>query len=427
MPIMTAMDDNVGHGTLTLGGLMLDLERRELRDASGAPATLRPQALAVLLHLARHTGQAVDKDELLQAVWGAVVVTEDSLVKCIGEIRRALHDHAHRIVRTEPKRGYRLIADAPAPVAPAEADFRQEIRYCIAPDGVRIAYASSGAGRLLVRAAHWMLHLDWDWRSEAMGARIRELSQRFRLVRYDGRGCGLSDRDVLPATLDEHVGDLECVVDAAGLERFALLGISGGGATSIRYAARHPERVTHLVLAGATVLGALRRGVSPQHVDALARLMEDGWGLDNAAFRQLFTSQFWPGATPQQLDSYNQLQRLTCSPRAAAAMLRRNGNLDATADLPKVRCPTLVMHSPRDLMAPFEQGQLIAASIPGARLELLDTPNHTPLPGEPAFAQFMRAIDEFVDGAGNVRSLPRVDSRPALHRVDSLPRPARSK
>jgi pimeloyl-ACP methyl ester carboxylesterase/DNA-binding winged helix-turn-helix (wHTH) protein len=388
---------------VSLADFALDTAQRELRDAAGNLMPLRPQSMAVLLHLARRLGSAVDKDELLREVWPDVVVTEDSLVKCIGEIRRALGDGEHRVVRTEPKRGYRLMA-TPAPASSSEAasdapDFAQEIRYCTTADNVSIAWARSGHGLPLVRTAHWMTHLDWDWRSGVFGPRIRALAQRYCLIRYDGRSYGLSQSDAQPGTLDESVLDLEAVVDAAGLRRFALFGPSGGAAIAVRYAARHPERVTQLVTMGGFVRGSQRRGEHSwprDRFDAFARLLEDGWGQDNDAFRQLVTSMLWPGATAVEMQSFNHLQRIASPPRSAALLMRRINESDASADLPHVRCPTLVLHSPRDARVPFDEARLIASSIPGARLQTFDSPNHTPLPSEPAYAQVMRAIEHFV-------------------------------
>ncbi len=405
---MQAKDPN----TLALSGFVLDLEQLELRDPSGTTVALRPQAIAVLLFLARNASRMVTRDELMRAVWPDVIVTDDSLVQCIKEIRRALQDDEHRIIRTEPKRGYRLVppgSGETAPgLAPGEESFHQDIRFAKTSDGIRIAFAISGAGLPLVRAAHWMTHLDWDWRSGVFGPLIQALSRRFRFVRYDGRGCGLSDRNVAPGTLDESVGDLEAVVDAAGLQRFALFGPSGGAAIAIRYAARHPERVSRLVLLGGFARGALRRAersMSPETFGAMARLIEEGWGQDNPAFRQLITSLLWPGATAEQMQSFNHLQRVGCSPRAAAELLRRVNEFDASSDLTRVRCPTLVLHSPHDSRVPFEEGRLIASTIEGARLELFDSPNHTPLPDEPASEQVRRSIEEFVHGGADVHVL----------------------
>lgn len=397
------MDRDHQEGILQLASYVLDFERRELRTNSGAIVPLRPQSLEVLLCLARRAGQVVRKDELLETVWAGVVVTEDSLVKCIGDIRCALQDDEHRLVRTEPKRGYRLMVDFRPGDPPAEHDFPQQIRFCTTHDGARIAWATVGEGLPLVRAAHWMTHLDWDWRSETLGPRLRRFAKHFRLVRYDGRGCGLSDRDAAPATLDESIADLQAVIDAAGLSEVALLGASGGAAIAIRYAARHPERVRCLALLGGFARGALRRGVPPETVAAMGRLIEDGWGQDNPAFRQLVTTMMWPAASPAQVQSFNHLQRMACAPAAAAALHRAIAGFDAVGDMPGVRCPTLVMHSQHDSRIPFEEGRLMASIIPNARLEVFDSQNHTPLSGEPAFGQVSRWIEEFVDAAWEVR------------------------
>jgi pimeloyl-ACP methyl ester carboxylesterase/DNA-binding winged helix-turn-helix (wHTH) protein len=401
-----------GHARpIALPGFVFDPAPPDLRSSAGASLTLRPQTLAVLACLARRAGELVSKDELMRSVWPDVVVTDDSLVQCIAELRKALGDTTHRIIRTEPKRGYRLVAQAqPHDLAGSLAlsDFKQDIHFATAPDGVRIAYALSGDGPPLVRAPHWMTHLDWDWRSSVLGPRIQAWSREFRLLRYDARGLGLSDRGVIAETLDQWVDDLETVVNAAGLERFALIGPSGGGMVAIRYAARHPRRVSHLLLIGATARGSRRRGeqsMSQADFDAMLRLIEYGWGQDNAAYRQISTSMLWPGASTEQMQSFNHLQRVSCEPRPAADQMRAMSQMDCTGDLSLVRCPTLVLHSPHDARVPFEEGRLIAASIPGARLEPFDSPNHTPLIGEPAFEQVGRLTEEFLLGTNNVDAL----------------------
>jgi pimeloyl-ACP methyl ester carboxylesterase/DNA-binding CsgD family transcriptional regulator len=278
------------------------------------------------------------------------------------------------------------------------AAFRQQIRFAPAPDGVKIAYAESGQGLPLVRAAHWMTHLEWDWQTPVWGPYVKALSAHHRLIRYDPRGCGLSDRDVT-VDFEQLVGDLATVVDAAGLEQFALIGASQGGAASVAYAARHPERVTHLVLLDAFVRGPLVRQPGPAQqevIDAMARLVRTGWGQDNPAFRQMFTSQFFPGATREQADAFNDLQRLSCEPAHAERLVRANAAIDASAHLAGVRCPTLVMHCRGDARVPFEEGRFIAAGIAGARFEPLDSMNHTPLAGEAAFDHMMALVHEFV-------------------------------
>jgi pimeloyl-ACP methyl ester carboxylesterase len=408
------MPSDATNTPLELAGFSFDPARLELLDATGAPVPLRAQALAVLGCLARQRGHVVTRDELMCAVWRDVVVTDGSLAQCINEIRHALSDSAHRLVQTVPKRGYRLVADS-VPSAPAHG-FEQTIGFATSDDGARIAYAASGAGPVLLRAPHWMTHIEWDWRSLVYGPWIEGLSRRFRYVRYDCRNWGLSDRGVAPATLQLAASDMAAVADAAGLRRFALLGISGGGAIAIRYAALHPERVSHLVLVGGYARGSLHRGaasITPQHLDAFCRLVEEGWAQDNAAFRQIMTSQMYPGASAEEMRSFNDMQRVSCTPHEAASIRRVFADADATAHLREVRCPTLVLHNPRDAMVPFEEGRLVASGIAGARLVPFESQNHVPLCGEPAFALMNRLIDEFVLGRGASAFEPRTSKAAA--------------
>jgi pimeloyl-ACP methyl ester carboxylesterase/DNA-binding winged helix-turn-helix (wHTH) protein len=393
---------------LVLAGLTFDPARLELLDAAGTPVPLRAQALAVLGCLARRRGHVVTRDELMQDVWHDVVVTDSSLAQCVSEIRHALGDSAHHVVQTMPKRGYRLVADD-TPSAPTQT-FEQSIGFATGDDGARIAYAVSGAGPTLLRAPHWMTHLEWDWRSLVYRPWIEGFSQRFRYVRYDNRNWGLSDRGVAPATLPVAASDMAAVADAAGLRRFALLGISGGGAISIRYAALHPDRVSHLVLVGGFARGGLHRGegsITVQHLDAFSKLIEEGWAQDNAAFRQIMTSQLYPGASADEMRSFNDMQRVSCTPREAASIRRVIGDYDATEHLRAVQCPTLVLHNPQDAMVPFEEGRLVASGIAGARLVSFESQNHVPLCGEPAFETMNRLIDEFVLGGGALRAEAR--------------------
>jgi pimeloyl-ACP methyl ester carboxylesterase/DNA-binding winged helix-turn-helix (wHTH) protein len=402
------MPSDATNTPLALAGFSFDPGRLELQDATGAPVPLRAQALAVLGCLARQRGHVVTRDELMHAVWRDVVVTDGSLAQCINEIRQALGDSAHRLVQTVPKRGYRLDADA-APAAPARG-FEQSVGFAASADGARIAYAISGAGPALLRAPHWMTHIEWDWRSLVYRPWIEGLSQRFTFVRYDNRNWGLSDRGVAPATLPVAASDMAAVADAAGLRRFALLGISGGGAIAIRYAALHPERVSHLVLVGGYARGGLHRGaasITPQHLDGFCRLVEEGWAQENAAFRQIMTSQMYPGASAEEMRSFNDMQRVSCTPHEAASIRRVFADVDATVHLRDVRCPTLVLHNPRDAMVPFEEGRLVASGIAGARLVPFESQNHVPLCDEPAFALVNRLIVEFVLGGGALRAEPR--------------------
>jgi len=296
------------------------------------------------------------------------------------------------------------------------ARFRQEIRFTNAPDGTRLAYAASGKGYPLVRAAHWLTHIEFEGETPVWRPWFDALGARYRLLRYDSRGCGFSRTGDAELSLEVQLSDLETIVDAAGLGRFALLGISQGGAISIAYAAKHPERVSHLVLLGAFARGPLVRNPTPEKIASIAaqlKLVEVGWGTGNPAFHMLFTSQLFPNATPEQLHALNELQRRSCPPAQAARILDAACRIDAAHYLEQVRCPTLVLHARRDRPVPFEsEGVRIAARIPGARFVPLESESHVPLPGDPAFTRVIEEIAAFLP-APHAAAFPRLTPREA--------------
>lgn len=287
--------------------------------------------------------------------------------------------------------------------------FHQETRFTRSADGTRLAYAVHGRGFPLVRAAHWLTNIDLDWQTPVWRPWFDAFGARYRFHRYDSRGCGLSDRAATEASLDVLVADLEAVVDAAGLDRFALLGISQGGAVSIAYAVRHPERVSHMVLLGAFARGPLCRDPSPEKLESLRaelKMIEVGWGQENPAYRQLFTNLIFPNATPEQVKSFNDLQRMSCEPSQAVRLVTAFSAIDASSYLPRVQCPTLVLHTRGDMCAPFDEGLFMASSIPGARLVPLETKSHVPTPGEPSFERVVEEIEAFVRGTRDGKADP---------------------
>jgi pimeloyl-ACP methyl ester carboxylesterase/DNA-binding CsgD family transcriptional regulator len=266
-----------------------------------------------------------------------------------------------------------------------------------------------------VRAAHWLTHIEFDRASLVWRHWIEELSRYYSLVRYDERGCGLSDWDAPDLSFEAWVRDLEAVVDAVGLQRFALLGTSQGGPVAIAYAVRHPERVSHLVLYGSFAVGRLLR--TPQDKaegELMIRLAELGWGREDPAFRQVFTQQFLPDGTQQQHRSFCEFQRLTTSPANAAQLMREQGVINVRALLPEVSCPTLVLHPRGDLRIPFDQGRLLAAEIPGARFVPLESHNHLLLEDEPAWSRFLEELRAFLPKP-IVTDSPRVSARNIQH------------
>jgi len=280
------------------------------------------------------------------------------------------------------------------------ANLKQEVRYCKAADGVRLAYATVGKGPPLMRSAHWLGHLEYDWELPISRPFLLGLARDHTLVRYDARGNGLSDWDVREISPDAWVSDMETVVDAAGLGRFPLVGFSQGCAISVAYAARHPERVSHLILYGGFAMG--QRKVSNLGAKASARfeamktLVGQGWGADNPAFRQLFTSSLMPAASKEQMDAFNELQRLSGSPEGAVRYLTTAADLDVHDLLSQVKAPTLVMHVRDDLMVPIERGRELAAGIPGARFVALPGKNHVLLEQDPGLPRFFEELSDFL-------------------------------
>jgi pimeloyl-ACP methyl ester carboxylesterase/DNA-binding SARP family transcriptional activator len=285
--------------------------------------------------------------------------------------------------------------------APAREDalrLRQEVRFCTARDGVRIAYAVVGQGPPLLKTANWLNHLEYDWESPIMSHLFRAMARAHTFVRYDSRGNGLSDWDAAEPSLDAFVTDLKAVADAAGLERFPLLAISQGCPVAVEFAVRHPERVSKLVLCGGYARGWRKRGNETEIAqrEAMLTLTRTGWGSDNPAYRQLFTALFIPDSTLEQKESFNRLQRVTTSPENAARLMSAFADLDVSAQLRLVRAPTLVLHVRGDARVNYADGKELAAGIPGARFVTLEGQNHLIMEQEPAWPRFLEEVNAFL-------------------------------
>ena len=392
------------------GSFRLDeAEHRLTRNGEEVP--LRPKVFDTLVALVANAGRLVDKAELYQATWPDTLVEEGNLAHNVSILRKALGGGKtdEQYIETVPKRGYRFVADVTIETglsleavdkgAEAVAErLEQQINFTLAADGVRVAYATAGKGFPVVKAANWLNHLEFDWQSPVWHHLMRELSLGRTLIRYDERGNGLSDWDVDDLSFDALVADLEAVVNAAGLERFALLGISQGCAVSIAYAARHPERVTRLILHGGYALGWRLRTGSDQFRwrEGLVQMIRSGWGKDVPAFRQIFASMYIPNSTPEQTRWWTDLQRVTASPESAARLLESLGTINIVDLLPKVSIPTLVTHSRGDAVVPFSAGQALAERIPGARFLPLESDNHLILAHEPAWPIWRSAVRGFL-------------------------------
>lgn len=273
----------------------------------------------------------------------------------------------------------------------------QDVEYCTTPDGVRLAYSVIGTGRPVVRLTHWFTHLESDLSNPVMRHYALGLAYRHKLLRYDGRGLGLSQRDVADISLEAWVSDVETIVDAADFDRFVLIAASQGASIAVAYAAKHPDRVSELIIVAGYARGMLERGAGAQEVFELSRRMiRLGWGSELEAHRQWFTSRFMPDADPEQQHYFNELQRQSTSPETAERMFCAMCNVNVLALLPKVKARTLVIAYREDAVVPLEYAREIATGIPGAKFLVLDGRNHVVLPGSSAHRRLFDAISKFL-------------------------------
>jgi pimeloyl-ACP methyl ester carboxylesterase len=275
----------------------------------------------------------------------------------------------------------------------------QQVRFCESFDGARIAWAASGSGPPLLLLPSWLTHLEYQWQSTAWRPWLEALATRHRLIRYDPRGCGLSDGDVADLSFETWVRDVDAVTGAAGLDRFSMIGICQGGAVALTWAGRNRGRLDRLVLYGTYARGRNRRAeppLEPQKAAVMLRMIELGWGDPDGAFLRSFATQFQPEGGIEHLDSWSRLQRRAAPAETAAALTRVMFDIDVTADAAGIDCPTLVAHPERDAVAPVEEGRLLARLIPQARFLLLDSVNHFLRPNEPAWEVLTAALREFL-------------------------------
>jgi len=390
------------------GPFQLDTaEHRLLRN--GVEVQLQLKVFETLCVLVENAGRLLKKEDLLRKVWPDTVVEENNLNKNVSLLRKALGENTNgqSYIETVPRVGYRFVAPVKDIAAAAavtevaatrESAPRQDIRFSLAADGVRIAWASIGNGPPLVKASNWLTHLDYELESPIWRHWWSELSNHHRVIRYDERGNGMSQRDVSEVSFDTWVRDLETVVDAAKLDRFTLLGISRGGAIAVAYAVKHPERVSKLVLYGAFPMGLNHYGTAKELEErrALVSLTRLGWGVHNPTFRRMFTQRFIPNGTPVHENWIDDLQRMSTSAENAARLLETAANIDVRRLLQKIQLPTLVVHCDCDQVVSSEQGRRMAAEIPDARYVSLPSANHLLLAEEPAWRIFVQELGAFL-------------------------------
>ncbi|MEY2402974.1 MAG: hypothetical protein QOD38_525 [Acidimicrobiaceae bacterium] len=376
----------------------------------GRRVPIEPQVFEVLRFLVEHRDRMCTRTEILDAVWGDRFVSDSALASRIAVARAALDDdgRTQRVIRTVHGRGFQFIApvvvssleeSSSALVERRDDDLRQSIRFCQAPDGVHLAVAEVGTGRPLVKSANWLTHVEHDWVSPVWRHWVVELGRRFRYIRYDARGGGLSDTDITSSRMDDldtWTGDLETAVDCSNLSRFVLFAMSQGTGAALDFCVRHPERVSHLIILGGYVRGMRRRDAeSAAEADLLPELIRVGWGGANPAFRTVFTTTFIPEATSEQMRWFTDLSLQTATPDNAVRLETAFHNHDFTELARSVTVPTLVMHARNDRGAPFSEGRLLASLIPGAEFVPLESANHILLETEPAWTEFLQRVDSF--------------------------------
>ena len=392
-------------------GFLLEVAERRLRRGD-VDVGLPPKVFETLCLLVANAGHLVTKEELLRQLWPDAAVEENNLNKNVSVLRKALGQSPtnQEYIETVPRVGYRFVAEVtenPRLVTAGGrkeekniSPYRQEIRFCVTGDEARIAYAKVGSGYPLLKAANWLNHLEYEWDSPLWRHWINELSCHHMFIRYDERGNGLSQWDVADISLDAWVRDLETVVEAVDLEKFALFGLSQGGAVAIWYATRHPERVSHLILCGAYSRGwhHRERPEAIQARQALETLVRLDWGKNNPSFSKLFTSFYISeDATTEHQRWLNELQRYSASPENAARIMEACDAINVRPLLGRLTVPTIVFHCDRDRAVPPEEGSILAAEIPGARFVPLSSPNHLLLADEPAWRVFIEELGRFLE------------------------------
>jgi pimeloyl-ACP methyl ester carboxylesterase/DNA-binding winged helix-turn-helix (wHTH) protein len=389
-------------------------ERRLLRD--NEEVRTRGKLFDTLCVLVENAGRLMRKEELMQAVWPDSVVEDNNLDHCISHLRKLLHPGKY--IETVPRHGYRFVGTVHTQQtagallnidpAPSPGDVPEpEVQFFTTSDGVRIAYAIGGQGPALVRTIDWLNHLNFEWKSPFLRHWLSEIMRHNTLVRYDQRGSGLSDWDVDDFSYDRMVRDFEELIETIGLDQFAILGGCQGAAIGTVYATRHPERVTKLIFNGGFANGwpPPMEGAMEQF-EALLTLIRLGWGRDNPAFRQLWSTLFRPDADSVEMDWLNELQRISTTPENAVRMMSEFPTFKIFELLPKIGCPTLVLHSRDDATVPVQEGRLIASRIRDARFVELPSRCHMVGPGDPAWGEFVREFSTFLGWSETTEAQP---------------------
>lgn len=386
------------------GDIELDLNRHMLLHA-GKPVPVEPQVFDVLRVLAENAGSLVSKDRLIDEVWGRRIVSDATVSARINAARTAVGDNGkdQRVIRTVHRRGFELTATVSiedAGTLPPPAELRQTIRYATSHDGTSIAWSSAGDGPPMLYAWHHLCHLEKDWNSRLLRPTLNALAHNHRLIRFDNRGAGLSGPLKPADSLDDHVGDMLAVADAAGLETFPVFATLQSAAVAIRLAARHPDRVSRLVIHNGYARGRATRENAPEESDSdpfIALLRSGGWGDPENGFMRAWATIVLPMASFDETTDVINLIAHASSTDDALLQRKLIDNLNVVDDLGKVRAPTLVIHAQLCAIHPVSEGRRLAAGIPGAEFIEVDSSNTFLIASDPSFQRVLSAATEFLD------------------------------
>lgn len=387
------------------GEFLFDTAEETLVDLDEKHFQLSARLKDLLLFMVERPGQLLRKSHLLENVWSKVIVEENSLNQAVAALRKALRENSEerQYIETVPGKGYRFVM----PVInksemdkqqPPEFTLKQEIKYCTTPDGVSLAYSVMGEGHPLILMPTWLGHLEAQFESPVFQNYIQEFSEHYQLIRFDLRGFGLSERNIETVTFDDYITDMETIVNHLQLDKVALIGPSGGGMFGSGYAARHPERVSHLILLSGFIRGGRRIGSKEvdENLDMIDSIIKAGWGKLNSPFSQAFCTMLLPDGTHEQHERLDRDQKLSSTGENAEQFFRVLNEVDLTSDLKAMDVPTLVCHGTHENGVPFSEGEYAAATIPNSCFVRLPTKNHVLQYDEPAWPIFTKAVHEFI-------------------------------
>lgn len=381
----------------------LDVARHRLTRGA-RDVHVEPQVFDLIVALAREAPNLLSYDAMIAEIWGGRIVSDATLSARISAARSALGDsgRAQAIIRTVPRRGVQMAVsvtiDGAAPLGGAARDIapRQVIRFTRSEDGTSIAYGTSGeAGPVLVRGGHWISHLEHDWDNPVWRPLLMRLNAGRRLIRFDPRGSGLSDRAPDAMGLDASVADLHAVLQAATQDPVDVIAVSQSAPVALAHAARYPERIRRLVLVNGFSQGSLARG-DVAGTDALLSMIRAGWGLPGSPFVKAFATLFLPEGTAEEVAGLVTMQGLSASAEGAAILREAIGRFDVSDLLERVQAPVLVLSSERDAIHPSDQSRMLARRLPNAEFQSLPTANHVVAPSDPAFDIMLDATDAFL-------------------------------